>query len=261
MRLLSFLLVIGCGTAEPPPEPAAETEAVPAPTDAPAASADTVPTAAGELTITPLYHATLRLEHGGKTIWVDPWTKADLSGPKADIVLITDVHEDHLDPAAVEKVSKDGTIVVGPAAIAEKVQPDVTIANGETKEVQGIAITGVPMYNLQRGPEPGKVFHEKGRGNGYVLAIDGKRVYVAGDTECTPEMKALEGIDVAFVPMNLPYTMTPEEAADCIEAFAPDVLYPYHYGDSDLDALQTRLADDAGIELRRREWYPGGLPF
>ena len=259
MRVLTFLALIGCGAAEEPPaeSPAEQTEEVPPPSEAPAASSDTV----GEVQITPLYHATLRLEHGGKVVWVDPWTKADLSGPKADIVLITDVHQDHLDPDAIEKVSKDGTVVVGPTAIGEKVQPDVTIANGETKEVQGIGITGVPMYNLQRGPEPGKVFHEKGRGNGYVLAMGGQRIYVAGDTECTPEMKALEGIDVAFVPMNLPYTMTPEEAAECIEAFAPKVLYPYHYGDSNLDALQTRLEDDKGIELRRREWYPGGLPF
>jgi len=132
------------------------------------------------------------------------------------------------------------------------------LANGETKEIGGAKVTAVPMYNLQRGPEPGKLFHDKGRGNGYVVEVAGKRIYIAGDTECTDEMKALTNIDVAFVPMNLPYTMTPDEAAACVKAFAPKVLYPYHYGESDL----SKLAEQVGpaTEVRLREWYPGGPP-
>jgi L-ascorbate metabolism protein UlaG (beta-lactamase superfamily) len=113
------------------------------------------------------------------------------------------------------------------------------------------------MYNLKRGPEEGKLFHDKGRGNGYVVELAGLRTYIAGDTECIDEMKALENIDVAFVPMNLPYTMTPDEAAPCVKAFAPKVLYPYHYNDSDLSGLAAMVAP---TEVRLREWYPGGLP-
>ena len=111
------------------------------------------------------------------------------------------------------------------------------------------------MYNLTRGPSAGQLYHDKGRGNGYVLTIADKRIYIAGDTECTPEMKALRGIDVAFVPMNLPYTMPPSEAAPCVRAFAPKIVYPYHYRGSDPGELARALADEKGIEVRLRNWY------
>ena len=125
------------------------------------------------------------------------------------------------------------------------------------------------MYNLVRGPEAGKLFHDKGRGNGYVVTFGDKRVYLSGDTECTPEMKALTEIDVAFVCMNLPYTMTPEEAAGCVAAFDPKVVYPYHYGESDLTKFSSALAAEQGkdakaegqvahpvaSEIRLRDWY------
>jgi L-ascorbate metabolism protein UlaG (beta-lactamase superfamily) len=111
------------------------------------------------------------------------------------------------------------------------------------------------MYNLKRGPDAGKLYHDRGRGNGYEIDFAGTRVYLSGDTECTPEMKALEKIDVAFVCMNLPYTMPPSEAAECIAAFKPRVLVPYHYRGSDLGELDKALSGK-GIEIRKREWYP-----
>jgi L-ascorbate metabolism protein UlaG (beta-lactamase superfamily) len=129
-----------------------------------------------------------------------------------------------------------------------------TIANGEKKTIKGIEIEAVPMYNLQRGPAAGQLFHTKGRGNGYVVTLGDKRIYLAGDTECTPEMKALKNIDVAFVPMNLPYTMPPNEAADCVKAFKPKMVYPYHYMGSDLKAFEDALKG-SGVEVRVRDWY------
>src|SRR5438128_334464 len=170
--------------------------------------ADTIPASGGALTIQPINHATLQLTHGGHVIDVDPVGQADFGSlPAPDIILITDIHPDHLDPATVGKRRKAGTTIVAPAAAAAKLDGAVVMKNGETKEVGGIRVEAVPMYNLQRGPSPGQLFHDKGRGNGYIVTLGGKRIYIAGDTECIPEMKALTDIDVAFVPMNLPYTM------------------------------------------------------
>lgn len=254
--------------SEAPPAPAPEPAPAPAPAAATLAAPDTVSTPAGDLTIQPMYHGTVAFELGGKTWIVDPWTKAPMGDRKADVVLITDIHPDHLDPAALAAVRKESAIVVAPKAVADQLgaaaKVDVVMANGETKDVGGLKVTAVPMYNLTRGPEAGKLFHDKGRGNGYIVEIgagaDATRVYIAGDTECVDEMKALRDIDVAFVPMNLPYTMTPDEAATCVKAFKPAVLYPYHYGTSDLSVLDGALKD-SGTELRKREWYPGGQPF
>lgn len=249
--------LVACGTPKTEPEPAPEA----APPAAPAAPAPAAADVLGDLTVQPMYHATVALTAGGKTWVVDPWSKAPASDVKADVVLITDVHFDHLDPAAIAAVTKEGTVVVAPKAVADegKQKVDVVIANGETKEVAGVQVTAVPMYNLQRGPEPGKLFHDKGRGNGYVLAIGGQKVYIAGDTECTDEMKALKDITVAFVPMNLPYTMTEDEAAGCVKAFAPKVVYPFHYAGSDLTKFQAAVGTAADVRIR--DWYPGGLPF
>lgn len=259
MRLMPLLVTLtACSGGKPSPEtptPEPAPAAAPAPAPAPATGSDTLATSAGEVTIRPLLHATLSLTHDGKVWVIDPTTDAPLDGIKADVVLVTDIHGDHLDPAAIDEVRKDGTIVVGPAAAAEKTTLDVTMANGETKDVGGAKVTAVPMYNLVRGPEPGKLFHDKGRGNGYIVEIGDGRIYVAGDTECTDEMKALTDIDVAFLPMNLPYTMPPEEAVACALAFHPAVLYPYHYRESDLSGVEAALAG-SGIEVRMREWYP-----
>ncbi len=217
-------------------------------------AADSFPAAGGDITVTPIQHASVQIEHAGKVIQADP-AQADFSRAKpADLVLITDIHGDHLDPASLAKVRKAGAPVVIPAAAKDKVADGTVMANGETRTVAGISIEAVPMYNLQRGPAPGQLYHPKGRGNGYIVTLGGKRLYLAGDTECTPEMKALRNIDIAFVPMNLPYTMTPAEAAECIKTFKPKVVYPYHYRGQNLDELASALKG-SGIDVRIRDWY------
>ena len=222
------------------------------------AGSDAIPAAGGEILITPVMHGSMQVEFGDIVIHVDPWSKGDYSAaPQADLILVTDIHGDHLDPEAIGSLSREDTELVVSAAVAEQLGSGTVIANGESLEVAGVVVEAVPMYNLERGPEEGKLFHEKGRGNGYLLTLGGKRIYIAGDTACIPEMQALQDIDVAFVPMNLPYTMPPEEAAECVAAFKPAIVYPYHYRGSDLQVFQDRLADAAEIEVRIREWYPG----
>ena len=220
-------------------------------------TSDSIPTAKGELKITPVNHATLVLEQGGKVIVVDPVSAAgDLSGlPKADLVLITDIHGDHMDRAAIDKVKKASTVVVAPPSVAKTITEAQTISNGEKKTIAGIEIEAVPMYNLTRGPKPGELFHDKGRGNGYILNLGGKRVYLSGDTEATDEMKALKNIDVAFICMNLPYTMTPQEAAEAVKAFKPKIVYPYHYKGQDTEQFAAALKGTPGVEVRLRNWY------
>jgi L-ascorbate metabolism protein UlaG (beta-lactamase superfamily) len=223
-----------------------------------ATAPDREKTSAGELTITPINHASLMLEFGGKVIQVDP--VGDYSQlPKADLILITDIHGDHMAPNTVAELKKTGTIVVAPSAVAKTITEARTMDNGQSDKIslQGtsIPIEAVPMYNLTRGPAAGQFYHTKGRGNGYVLTFGDKRVYIAGDTECTPEMKALKNIDIAFLPMNLPYTMTPQEAADCVKAFRPKIVYPYHYMGQDPKVFADALKNEKGIEVRLREWY------
>jgi L-ascorbate metabolism protein UlaG (beta-lactamase superfamily) len=214
----------------------------------------------GDVTITPITHASLQIEYGGKVIHVDPTSPGDYSRAKqADLVLITHDHPDHLDPAAIARVRKAGAPVVAPQAAADKIENPTVMSNGETKTVAGISIEAVPMYNLQRGPSPGQLFHPKGRGNGYVLTLGDKRVYIAGDTECTPEMRSLKNIDVAFIPMNLPYTMPPAEAAECVKAFRPKVVFPYHYRGQNPEEFKAALKGEP-IEVRLLEWYPTTKP-
>jgi L-ascorbate metabolism protein UlaG (beta-lactamase superfamily) len=220
-----------------------------------AAQTDTLSTSIGELKITPVRHASVMLEISGQVWHIDPWSQVDYSAlPKADVILITDIHGDHMDPKAIEQVKKASTVIVAPAAVAKTVTGAKVLNNGESTTVGGIKIEAVPMYNLKRGPEAGKLFHDKGRGNGYVLNIGGKRIYISGDTEVTAEMKALKNIDVALICMNLPYTMPPEEAAEGVKAFRPKIVYPYHYRGSDLAAFSKAL-EGSGIEVRLREWY------
>jgi len=165
-----------------------------------------------------------------------------------------------MDAATVAKLKTASTQVVVPQAVAKAAsfEKAIVIANGETKTIDGVTIEAVPMYNLTRGPAAGQLFHDKGRGNGYVITMGGKRIYIAGDTEGIPEMRALKNIDVAFIPMNLPYTMTPAEAADAVKAFKPKIVYPYHYrgtsGLSNLDEFVTPLKG-SGIDVRIRDWY------
>jgi L-ascorbate metabolism protein UlaG (beta-lactamase superfamily) len=221
-----------------------------------AVSPDTVSTSQGPLKITPIKHASVMLEFGGKVIHVDPWSQGDYAGlPKADVIFITDIHGDHMDPAKIAEIRKDSTVIVAPAAVAKTVTEATVINNGESKTIAGIQVEAVPMYNLVRGPSAGKLFHDKGRGNGYVLTLGGKRIYFSGDTEGVPEIKSLKNIDIAFMTMNLPYTMPPEEAAECVKAFKPKIVYPYHYRNSDLNVFTSALKEEKGIEVRLRNWY------
>jgi L-ascorbate metabolism protein UlaG (beta-lactamase superfamily) len=220
------------------------------------AQPETIQGSGGPITIQPITHAALQVKYGNQVITVDPTAMGgDYNTlPKADVILITDIHGDHLDPATITKASKAGTTVIIPGAAAAQIKGGTVIANGESKTVNGIEIEAVPMYNLVRGPSAGQLFHTKGRGNGYVVTVGGKRLYFAGDTECIPEMRALRNIDVAFVPMNLPYTMPPSEAAECVKAFKPKIVYPYHYMGSDLKQFADALKG-SGVDVRIRDWY------
>lgn len=215
---------------------------------------DTLKTSAGELKITFIGHGTLMFAFGGKIIHVDPWSQqADYAKlPKADLILITHEHRDHLDPQAVKTLRKDNTTVIVNQASAAQVPGSVVMKNGETKTIEGIKIEAVPAYNIVHTRGPGQPYHPKGGGNGYVLTFGDKRVYVAGDTENIPEMKALKEIEVAFLPMNLPYTMTPEMVADAAKMFKPKILYPYHYGETKTSAL-VELLKGSGIDVRIRK--------
>ena len=211
---------------------------------------DLFPTSAGELKVTCIGHGTLMFTHGGKVIHVDPVSAyADYSKlPKADVILVTHEHGDHLDAKAVQALSTDKTVVVASQSCAKALPAAIIMANGSTRTVSGFRIDAVPAYNVVNTR-----FHPKGNGNGYVITFGDRRVYVGGDTENIPEMKELKQIDVAFLPMNLPFTMTPEMAAVAAKAFRPKILYPYHFGSSDTAALVNLLKDEKGIEVRIRE--------
>jgi L-ascorbate metabolism protein UlaG (beta-lactamase superfamily) len=216
---------------------------------------DVIKTAAGDLEITFIGHGSLMLKQGGKVIHVDPYSKLADYGklPKADVIFITHEHQDHLDPAALQLVRGANTQVVLTAKAAEKVNGGIVMNNGDVKTVAGIRVEAVPAYNVVHKRDNGQPFHPKGVGNGYVLTFGDKRFYIAGDTENTPEMKSLKRIDYAFLPMNLPYTMTPEMVADAASAFKPKVLYPYHYGETDTSRIVTLLKGHQEIEVRIRK--------
>ncbi len=216
---------------------------------------DSIRTSAGELKITFVGHGTLMLSFRGHIVHVDPVSReANYSEmPKGDIILITHGHRDHLDPQAIAAASKEGTTVLLPEKNVSAVPGGVVIRNGEVREIGGLAIEAVPAYNLVHKRPSGEPYHPRGEGNGYVITFADKRVYVAGDTENVPEMKALENIDVAFLPMNLPYTMTPEMVADAAKAFRPRILYPYHFGETDTSELIKLMAGQEDIELRLRK--------
>ncbi len=215
---------------------------------------DVFQTDLGELVITFIGHGTLMMTCGGKVIHIDPWTPlADYTKlPKADLILITHEHRDHLDPKAVHLLQKNGTIVVIPEKCREAVPNGLVMKNGDKKKVLDLDIEAVPAYNLIHKRPDGQPFHPKGQGNGYVLTFGKTRVYIAGDTENIPEMQNLKDIAIAFLPMNLPYTMTPEMTASAAKMFRPKVLYPYHYGQTDPQKLVQLLAEDKDIEVRIR---------
>ena len=176
------------------------------------------------------------------------------------VILITHTHTDHLDPRAIAALRRPQTRIIIPTA-AKGMLLDVegaeTMANGDRIMLDDLTIEAVPMYNPKPDPLQGTTFHPKGRGNGYVVTFGGTRVYIGGDTGCTPEMRALKDIELAFVPMNLPYTMSPDEAAACVKAMKPRVVYPYHFVGSDPKTFDAALKG-TGIHVRLRDWYLAG---
>lgn len=211
-----------------------------------------------EPVFTPIQHATFVIQTTDGTIFVDPVGEASSFAPfgTPDVILITDTHGDHLAPDVILGLSKDETTVIGPRAVIDELGTGVILANGDTTTVGKIRVEAIPMYNLT---EERRRFHEKGRGNGYLVTATGKRIYISGDTEDVPEMRALTDIDYAFVCMNLPYTMTVEQAADAVLDFAPAVVFPYHYrgkgGFSDLEKFERLVGENDSIEVRLLDWY------
>lgn len=216
---------------------------------------DIIKTSADNLKITFIGHGTLMFTFGTKIIHVDPFSKvADYANfPKADVILITHEHHDHLDLRALELVRTEKTKVVLTEACSKQVKNGIIMKNGDVQTVNGLKIEAIPAYNLVHKRGNGQPFHRKGVGNGYIITFGDKRVYVAGDTENIPEMKSLREIYCAFLPMNLPYTMTPEMVADAAKAFLPKILYPYHFGDTDTSKLLKLLQDQKEIEVRIRD--------
>ncbi len=216
---------------------------------------DIIETSAGDLKITFIGHGTLMFTFGGKVIHVDPVSReADYTKlPKADMILITHEHSDHLDLKALGILRTEKTVLVLTETCAQQVKGGIVMKNADVKTVEGLNIEAVPAYNIVHMRSKGRPFHPKGIGNGYVITFGDKRVYVAGDTENTPEMKELKGIDIAFLPMNLPYTMTPEMVADAAKAIKPKILYPYHYGETDTSKIVDLLKDLKEIEVRIRK--------
>jgi L-ascorbate metabolism protein UlaG (beta-lactamase superfamily) len=216
---------------------------------------DVIPTSAGDLSISFLGHGSLLLVFQGKNIYVDVFGEvADYSKlPKADIVFLTHEHFDHLDPKALASIRTDKTVLVYTENCAQLVKGGIVMRNGDIQTVAGIPVEAVAAYNLIHKRPSGDPFHPKRSGNGYILSFGKTRLYVAGDTENIPEMKALNGIDIAFLPMNLPYTMTPEMVADAAKAFRPRILYPYHYGETDVSKLVGLLKGEKDIEIRIRK--------
>jgi len=225
---------------------------------------DTIGTDMGPLIVVPVEHASLVLKVKGLIIYADPANPDNFRGMGSpDMILVTDIHGDHFDLKTIDAVKNAHTILIVPQVVADKLPPQdkehvVVMKNGDQTGESGITINAIPMYNL---PESPTAMHTKGRGNGYVLTIGGKRIYLSGDTQGIPEMRSLKNIDVAFVCMNLPYTMDIKEAADAVLAFKPRIVYPYHYrgnnGLSDIKAFKALVeAADPNIDVRLRNWYP-----
>ncbi len=216
---------------------------------------DYIPTSAGDLTITFIGHGTLMFQHQGKVIHVDPvGREADYGAlPDADLILITHEHGDHLDAGAIEEIRTQDTQILASPSCEGRLEGATLMTNGTTVERAGFQVEAVPAYNIVHMRAENTPYHPKGNGNGYIIDFGDTRVYVAGDTENTPEMRGLEGIDIAFLPMNLPYTMTPEMVADAARAFRPEILYPYHFGDTDTNELLALMEGEEGIEVRVRD--------
>ena len=214
---------------------------------------DKITTSAGVVDLYLIGHGSLLYSINNFEIYIDPVRSYGSyeNLPKGDLILVTHEHGDHLDPVLINNLRKDGTILLCNAASAQNISWARIMKAGDSDLINGIKIEAVPAYNIKNVRADGQPYHPKGNGNGYILTIGDKRFYVAGDTENTPEMKALKNIDVAFLPMNLPYTMTPEMVADAARAFKPKILYPYHYGNTNTTEI-INLLKDSGIEVRIR---------
>lgn len=229
--------------------------AAPYPSFAQQFESDSFDTSKGSLKITFIGHGSVMFEFDGKIIHVDPHSKmGDYTKlPKADLILITHEHQDHLDMKALDILRTPATIMVVTETVAGRIAGGIVMHNGDEQTVMGLKIEAVPAYNLVHMRSEGVPFHPKGVGNGYIVTFGDKRVYIAGDTENIPEMKNIKAIDIAFLPMNLPYTMTPEMVADAARSFKPKVLYPYHFGDTDTSKIVNLLKDEKEIEVRIRK--------
>lgn len=220
---------------------------------------DRIPTPEGEWIVHPIQRATFALGWQNHVIYVDPVGGANRFAalPRPDLVLITDIHGDHFSVETLQAVCTPATRLVAPPAVAERI-PDslrkatTILTNGASTQLLGLTIQAVPMYNLT--PERLQ-YHPRGRGNGYLITAGSSRVYISGDTEDIPEMRSLRDIHIAFVCMNLPYTMSVEQAADAVRSFRPRIVYPYHYRGSDLERFRALVGQDAGVEIRLRDWY------
>jgi L-ascorbate metabolism protein UlaG (beta-lactamase superfamily) len=217
-------------------------------------ASDRLNSSAGIIEMHFIGHASLVFNLNSFIVYIDPvrsMGKYD-NMPKADLILVTHEHGDHLDANLIKELSKPGTIVLCNDASLSKIPSAQAMKNGDTKNINGVEVEAFPAYNIVNMRAPGQPFHPKGTGNGYIITFGGKRIYVAGDTENTPEMKALKNIDVAFLPMNLPYTMTPDMVADAALAFRPKILYPYHYGETNTSEI-IDLLKNTSIEVRIRD--------
>jgi L-ascorbate metabolism protein UlaG (beta-lactamase superfamily) len=221
----------------------------------PGFESDVFKTAGSDLRITFIGHASLLLGFGKLNIYVDPDGRlADFGAlPKADLILITHQHGDHFDPGAIEKLRQASVQIFATSACQPLPAAARILKNGDRARAGEIAIEAVPAYNIVHKRADGKPFHPRGEGNGYVLTFPGLRIYLAGDTENIPEMSALKDIDIAFLPMNLPYTMTPEMTALAARTIKPRVLYPYHFSDTDPQLLVSLLKDVRSIDVRVRK--------
>ena len=215
---------------------------------------DVLSTSLGELKMTFLGHGSLLFLFKGMEIYIDPFSRvADYSVlPKADIILITHEHMDHLDLTAIGGIRTPKTTIVHTKTCSRQLNDGLVMHNGDKLMVKGLPVHAVAAYNLVHKRPDGSPFHPQGVGNGYILTFGDQQVYVAGDTENIPEMKTLTGITCAFLPMNLPYTMTPEMVADAARVLKPKLLYPYHFGDTPTQQLKELLKGEPGIDVRIR---------
>jgi L-ascorbate metabolism protein UlaG (beta-lactamase superfamily) len=219
---------------------------------------DIIKTNSGDLIMTFIGHGSLMFEFNGLIIYIDPVMKeADYEKlPDADIILITHEHGDHMDLSAIKQILKEDCSVIMTQTCLnnlEDFKPAVVMKNGDVKTIKSISVEAIPAYNIEHKRPDGGPFHPKGQGNGYILTLGNIRVLVGGDTENTPEIKELKNIDIAFLPMNLPYTMTPEMVADAAKSFRPKILYPYHYGNTNTNELVELLKSEKDIEVRIRK--------